>query len=32
MNRLLDVATSFAVTVARLGAGMGVEAVGPRPE
>ena len=32
MNRLLDVATSFAVTVARLGAGMGVESVGPRPE
>jgi len=31
MNRLLDVATSFAVTVARLGAGMGVESVGPRP-
>ena len=32
MNRLLDVASSFAVTVARLGAGMGVESVGPRPE
>jgi len=32
MNRLLDVATSFAVTVARLGAGIAVESVGPRPE
>ena len=32
MNRLLDVATSCAVTVARFGAGMGVESVGPRPE
>jgi glutathione S-transferase len=32
MNRLLDVATSFVVTVARFGAGMAVEASGPRPE
>jgi glutathione S-transferase len=32
MNRLLDVATSFVVTVARFGAGMAVEAVGCRPE
>jgi len=32
MNRLLDVATSFAVTVARLGAGMEVGPLGRRPE
>ena len=32
MNRLLDVATSFVVTVARLGAGMEVGPIGRRPE
>jgi glutathione S-transferase len=32
MNRLLDVATSFAVTVVRLGSGMEVGPVGRRPE
>ena len=32
MNRLLDVATSFAVTVARLGAGRAVGPIGRRPE
>jgi glutathione S-transferase len=32
MNRTLDVATSFASTLARLGGGLRVEALGPRPE
>jgi glutathione S-transferase len=32
MNRTLDVATSLAATLARLGAGLRVEALGPRPE
>jgi len=32
MIRPLDVATSFAASVLRLGAGMGVGTVGPRPE
>ena len=32
MNRLLDVATSFVVTVARLGAGRAVGPIGRRPE
>jgi glutathione S-transferase len=32
MNRTLDIATSFAATVARLGAGLRVERLGPRPE
>lgn len=32
MNRTLDVATSFALTVARFGAGLRVEALGKRPE
>ena len=32
MNRTLDVVTSFAATLARLGAGLRVERLGPRPE
>jgi len=32
MNRTLDVATSLGVTLARLGAGLRVEALGKRPE
>jgi glutathione S-transferase len=32
MNRTVDVATSVAATLARLGAGLRVEALGPRPE
>jgi glutathione S-transferase len=32
MNRTLDVATSLAVTLARLGAGLRTEALGKRPE
>ena len=32
MNRVLDVATSLTATVARLGAGMAVGPLGPRPE
>lgn len=32
MNRTIDLATSFALTVARLGAGLRVEALGTRPE
>lgn len=32
MNRTLDVATSLAATLARLGAGLRVEALGTRPE
>ena len=32
MNRSLDVASSFAATLARLGAGLRVGALGPRPE
>lgn len=31
MNRTLDLATSFAATVARLGGGLRVERLGPRP-
>ena len=32
MNRALDVATSLAATIARLGTGVSVGSVGPRPE
>jgi glutathione S-transferase len=32
LHRTLDVATSFAASLARLGAGLRVEALGPRPE
>jgi glutathione S-transferase len=32
MNRILDVATSFAASVARLGSGVSVGRLGPRPE
>jgi glutathione S-transferase len=32
VNRALDIATSLGATAARLGAGLGVAALGPRPE